>query len=189
MFEDALFSLRSLLVFCPLVRGGEGAVKSWESEFPSNPDEGTKDAILAWDGASWPDAWKEFGGASLGEASFAEGATRTVFEGLEGIACTWSSTAFNSWSSNSYKTSNFFFVFWRRRFCERCWILRWALMLWGLRLLSLRGSSSIDDRLELCIFGSRRSCCFLWFYKLGATFGKVAVYMTKVAFEWNLLII
>ena len=52
MFEAASFSLRSLLVFCPLVRGGEGAIKSLESEFPSDPDEGTKDVNPAWDGPS-----------------------------------------------------------------------------------------------------------------------------------------
>ena len=44
MFEAASFSLRSLLVFHPLVRGGEEAVKSLELEFPSELDEGTKDA-------------------------------------------------------------------------------------------------------------------------------------------------
>ena len=52
MFEAASFTLRSLLVFRPLVRGGEGAEKSLGSEFLSNPDEGTKDANPAWDGAS-----------------------------------------------------------------------------------------------------------------------------------------
>ena len=51
MFEAASFSLRSLLVFHPLVRGGEGAVKSLESEFPSNPNEGTKDSNPASVGA------------------------------------------------------------------------------------------------------------------------------------------
>ena len=44
MFEAATFSLHSLLVFFPLVRGGEGAIKSSESKFPSDPNEGTKDA-------------------------------------------------------------------------------------------------------------------------------------------------
>ena len=52
MFEATSFSLRSLLVFRPLVRGGEGAVKSSESEFPFEPDEGTKDANPAWARAS-----------------------------------------------------------------------------------------------------------------------------------------
>ena len=42
MFEAASFSLRSLFVFRPLVRGGEGAEKSSESEVPSG--EGIKDA-------------------------------------------------------------------------------------------------------------------------------------------------
>ena len=52
MFEAASFSLRSLLVFRPLVRGGEGVVKSSELEFPYDPDEGTKDANPALAGAS-----------------------------------------------------------------------------------------------------------------------------------------
>ena len=52
MFEAASFPLRSLLVIRSLVRGGEGAIKSSESEFPSDLDEGTKDANPAWDGAS-----------------------------------------------------------------------------------------------------------------------------------------
>ena len=52
MFEAASFSLRSLLVFHPLVRGGEGAVKYSKSEFPSDPDEGTKDTNPAWARAS-----------------------------------------------------------------------------------------------------------------------------------------
>ena len=46
IFEAASFSLRSLFVFLPLVRGGEGAEKSSESEVPS--DDGIKDAGLAW---------------------------------------------------------------------------------------------------------------------------------------------
>ena len=45
MFEDASFSLRSLFVFRPLVRGGEGAQKFSDSKVPS--DEGTEDARLA----------------------------------------------------------------------------------------------------------------------------------------------
>ena len=47
MFEAASFSLRSLFVFRPLLRG-EGAKKSSESEVPSDPEEGTKDANPAW---------------------------------------------------------------------------------------------------------------------------------------------
>ena len=50
MFEAASFSLRSLFVFFPLVRGEEGAEKSLDSEVPS--DEGTEDASLAWAGVS-----------------------------------------------------------------------------------------------------------------------------------------
>ena len=42
MFDAASFSLRSLFVLRPLVRGGEGAENSSESEVSS--DEGTKDA-------------------------------------------------------------------------------------------------------------------------------------------------
>ena len=45
MFEGASFSLRSLFVFRPLVRGGEGAEKSSESEVPSG--EGIKDDVPA----------------------------------------------------------------------------------------------------------------------------------------------
>ena len=45
MFEAASFSLRSLFVFRPLVRGGEGAEKSSESEVPSG--EGIKDDVPA----------------------------------------------------------------------------------------------------------------------------------------------
>ena len=42
MFEAASFSLRSLFVFHPLVRGGEGAEKYSESKAPSG--KGIKDA-------------------------------------------------------------------------------------------------------------------------------------------------
>ena len=49
MFETASFSLRSLFVFHPLVRGG-GAENSSDSEVPF--DEGTEDASLAWAGVS-----------------------------------------------------------------------------------------------------------------------------------------
>ena len=48
MFEAASFSLRSLFVFHPLVRGGEGAEKSSDLEVPS--DKGTKDASPTWAG-------------------------------------------------------------------------------------------------------------------------------------------
>ena len=48
MFEAASFSLRSLFVFRPLVRGGEGDEKSLDSQVPS--DEGTEDANIAWAG-------------------------------------------------------------------------------------------------------------------------------------------
>ena len=48
MFEVASFSLRALLVFRPLVRGGEGAVKYLGSKLPSDPEEGTKDASPSW---------------------------------------------------------------------------------------------------------------------------------------------
>ena len=50
MFEATCFSLRSLFVFRPLVRGGDGAEKSSDSEVPS--DEGAKDAGPAWAGFS-----------------------------------------------------------------------------------------------------------------------------------------
>ena len=52
MFEATSFSLRSFLVFRPLVRGGEGAIKSSESEFPSDLNEGTKDVNPTWARAS-----------------------------------------------------------------------------------------------------------------------------------------
>ena len=48
IFEAASFSLRSLFVFRPLVRGGEGAENSSKLEVPSDPEEGTKDANPAW---------------------------------------------------------------------------------------------------------------------------------------------
>ena len=48
MFEDASFSLRSLLVFSPLVRGGEGAENSSGTELPSDLEERTKEASPAW---------------------------------------------------------------------------------------------------------------------------------------------
>ena len=47
MFEATSFSLCSLFVFRPLVRGGEGAEKSSESEVSSDLEEGTEDANLA----------------------------------------------------------------------------------------------------------------------------------------------
>ena len=52
MFEAASFSLCSLFVFRPLVRGGEGAEKYLELEVPSDLEEGTEDANIAWDGVS-----------------------------------------------------------------------------------------------------------------------------------------
>ena len=55
MFEDASFSLRSLFVFRPLVRGGEGAEKSSDPEVPF--DEGTKDASLYGLGSREPKRW------------------------------------------------------------------------------------------------------------------------------------
>ena len=48
MFEAASFSLRSLLAFRPMVRGGEGADKYSGSELPSDPEEGTKDVNPSW---------------------------------------------------------------------------------------------------------------------------------------------
>ena len=81
------------------------------------------------------------------------------------------------------------FVFQRWRFCGRRRILRRVLMLRSLRLLSSGRTMSISDRLELCFFRSKGIYWFLWFCKLGEDFGKVAVYMTKFAFEWNMLII
>ena len=52
MFEDASFSLHSLLEFRPLVSGGEGAEKSSGSELPFDLAEGTKEASPAWTEAS-----------------------------------------------------------------------------------------------------------------------------------------
>ena len=50
MFEAASFSLHSLFVFRPLVRGGEGAEKSSDSEVPSY--EWAKEASPAWTGVT-----------------------------------------------------------------------------------------------------------------------------------------
>ena len=47
----------------------------------------------------------------------------------------------------------------------------------------------IRNRLELCIVGSWGICWFMWFYKLGAAFSEVAVYMTEVAFKGDLLVV
>ena len=66
MFEAASFSLHSLFVFRPLVRGGEGAEKSYESEVPS--DDGIKDAGPAWDEVSRIKALGSF--FEPGEAGF-----------------------------------------------------------------------------------------------------------------------
>ena len=48
MFVAASFSLHSLLEFLPLVRGGEGAGKPSDFEFPSNLEEELREEP-AWD--------------------------------------------------------------------------------------------------------------------------------------------
>ena len=58
MFEAASFSLRSLFILHPLVRGGEGAEKSSESEVSSV--EGTKDASPTWAEVSPPKSMGSF---------------------------------------------------------------------------------------------------------------------------------
>ena len=73
MFEAASFSLRSLFVFRPLVRGGEGAEKSSESEVPS--DDGIKDAGPAWDEVSQIKTLGSF--VETGEAGFGETCSAT----------------------------------------------------------------------------------------------------------------
>ena len=76
MFEAASFSLRSLFVFRPLVRGGEGAEKSSESEVPSN--DGIKDADPAWAKVSRIKALGSF--FEPGEAGFGEACSVTSKE-------------------------------------------------------------------------------------------------------------
>ena len=76
MFEAASFSLCSLFDFHPLVRGGEGAEKSSESEVPSG--EGIKDAGLAWAGASRIKTLGSF--FEPGEAGFGETFSATAEE-------------------------------------------------------------------------------------------------------------
>ena len=81
MFEAASFSLRSLFFFRPLVRGGEGAEKSSESEVPS--DDGIKDAGPAWAEVSRIKALGSFfepGEAVFGEACFGEACLGTSKE-------------------------------------------------------------------------------------------------------------
>ena len=78
------------------------------------------------------------------------------------------------------------FVFRPWKNCKR---ILGGLLLRHLRLLSPGRTASIRDRLELGILGSWEIYWFLWFWKLGAAFSKVAVYMTEVAFKRDLLIV
>ena len=55
MFEAASFSLRSLFVFRPLVRGGEGAEKFSDSEFPLT--KGPRIPVLPGLGSREPKRW------------------------------------------------------------------------------------------------------------------------------------
>ena len=76
MFEAASFSLRSLFVFHPLVRGGEGAEKSSDSEVPS--DKGIKDAGSTWARVSRIKTLGSF--FEPGEAGFGETCSATSKE-------------------------------------------------------------------------------------------------------------
>ena len=90
MFEAASFSLRSLFVFRPLVRGGEGAEKSSESEDSS--DEGTKDASPTWAEISPPKSMGYF--FEPREAGFGETAS-TALVGSR-LPCSWTAATSGS---------------------------------------------------------------------------------------------
>ena len=109
IFEAASFSLRSLFVFRPLVREGEGAKKSSESENPSNPEEGSKDANPAWDEVSWSNALGSF--IEPEEASFGEACSGTVSKGSggpRGLPYSGTSAASYSCASTSWRNSKLF---------------------------------------------------------------------------------
>jgi len=122
MFVAASFSLLSLLVFRPLVRGGEGAEKPSDSEFPSDLEEESREANTkpSWVGGSCSGIRTPFlvaGGAALGEASFPTWPMETFSGGTErpgGVSpCTGSSVAATapfSWTSTSCNTSKLFLI-------------------------------------------------------------------------------
>ena len=101
MFEVASFSLRSLLVFRPLMRGGEGAEKSSESEVSS--DEGTKDASPTWAEDSPPRSMGSF--FEPREAGFEETASKVL---MSGMPCSWTAATSGSCTSSSWRTAKLF---------------------------------------------------------------------------------
>ena len=105
MFEAASFSLCSLFVFCPLVRGGEGAEKSSESEVPF--DDGIKDAGPTWAGVSQTKSMGSF--FEPGEAGFAETCLAASKEPMGSrIPCFGTSTTSGYFASSSWRTSKLF---------------------------------------------------------------------------------
>ena len=119
---------------------------------------------------------------------------RSLFNWLQGTkgtrdALLWDIRSFRFLCFIFLKNFKTIFVFWPWSICKRRMILRRNLVLRHLRLLSPGRMASINNRLELYIFGSWEICWFLWFCKLGETFGEVAVYMIEVSFERDLLVI
>ena len=108
VFEVASFSIHSLFVFRPLVRGGGGAKKSLESEVPSDPEEGTKDANPAWAEVSWSKALGSF--LEPEEAGFGEACSVASKEprGPGGTPYSRTSAASYSCASTSLRTSKLF---------------------------------------------------------------------------------
>ena len=98
MFVAASFSLRSLLDFLPLVRGGEGAGKPLDSEFPSDL-EGELREEPTWVVGSCCSVRTSLlasGGATFGLTAFATWPMATISGGPEGLggfsSCTGDST-------------------------------------------------------------------------------------------------
>ena len=99
MFVVASFSLRSLLDFLPLVRGGEGAGKPSDSDFPSDLEEELREepAWAVGSSSSVRTSLLASGGAALGVSAFTTWSATTVFRGMEGpggfSSCTGASVA------------------------------------------------------------------------------------------------
>lgn len=122
MFVVASLSLRSLLVFRPLVRRGEGAERPPASEYPSDLDEEFREAKMKPTGAEDLGSYVRTsllapGVAMLGEAAFAIWSTTTVSGGSEGpgglssyTGASAAATASFSWTSTSCSASKLFLV-------------------------------------------------------------------------------
>ena len=99
MFVAASFSLRSLLDFLPLVRGGEGNGKPLNYEFPSYLEEELREDPT-WAVGSCSSVRTSLlasGGAAFGITAFVTWPMTNVSGGLEGprglSSCTWASVA------------------------------------------------------------------------------------------------